>query len=120
MTKVKLHLDADTSRKDLWNALQSCGHDVSRTPAGGLPLDASDEFQLLWATGQGRVLFSFNIRDYMMLAKRYPDHAGIVFASQREFSLSQLIQSLDRMLNETEADEWPGQVRWLTDWRHAG
>ena len=38
MTEVRLHLDADVSRKDLFNALTSKGHDVTRTPAAGLPL----------------------------------------------------------------------------------
>ena len=25
--------------------------------------------------------------------------------------------ALDRLLTETEARDWPGQVRWLSDWR---
>jgi hypothetical protein len=32
-------------------------------------------------------------------------------------SLSELIVALDRMLSETDAADWPGQVRWLSDWR---
>lgn len=47
MARPRLHLDAATSRKDLYEALLSKGHDVTRTPTTGLPLDASDEFQLL-------------------------------------------------------------------------
>ena len=45
MAKPRLHLDADASRKDLFNALVSKGHNVTRTPASGLVLDANDEFQ---------------------------------------------------------------------------
>ncbi|HVN55945.1 MAG TPA: DUF5615 family PIN-like protein [Anaerolineaceae bacterium] len=117
MTEPKLHLDADASQKALWSALIACGHDVSRTPASGLPLDASDEFQLFWAAGQGRVLFSFSVRDFMILARRYPQHGGIVLAHQRQFLFSGIVTALGRMLSETEADDWPGQVRWLSDWR---
>lgn len=32
MSKLRLHLDADTSIKALHTALVSCGHDVTRTP----------------------------------------------------------------------------------------
>ena len=52
--KLHLHLDADTSSKALHNALIERGHDVTRTPTEWMPLDASDEQQLLGATAQGR------------------------------------------------------------------
>jgi hypothetical protein len=55
MTRPKLHLDADTSRKALLEGLLDRGHDVTRTPQPGLPDDTSDDLQLLWATGQGRI-----------------------------------------------------------------
>jgi hypothetical protein len=67
MAKPRLHLAADSSRKDLHAALISKGHGVTRTPAQGLALDASDEFQLLWAS---RVLFTFNIGDFLQLASK--------------------------------------------------
>jgi hypothetical protein len=31
--------------------------------------------------------------------------------------LRELIDLLDRILETTQAEEWVGQVRWLTDWR---
>jgi len=117
MAKPRLHLDADTSRKDLFAALVSKGHDVTRTPAVGLPLDASDEFQLLWASAHDRVLFTYNIRDFLRLAGRLPQHRGILLASQQSYSIGLLITLLDRVLLETEAENWLGQVRWLSDWR---
>ena len=117
MAEPRLHLDADASRKDLHAALISKGHDVTRTPAPGLPLDASDEFQLLWASAHDRVLFSFNIGDFVQLAWRIPGHRGILQASQQSYSLSELIEALDRLLTETQAEDWDGMVRWLSDWR---
>jgi hypothetical protein len=117
MSKPRLHLDADASRKDLRAALVSKGHDISRTPASGLPVDASDEFQLLWASAHDRVLFTFNIGDFLQLARRIPEHRGILLASQQSHSLRELIALLDRVLTETEAEDWAGKVRWLSDWR---
>jgi hypothetical protein len=115
--KVHLHLDADTSSKALYNALLERGHDVTRTPTEWMLFDASDEQQLLGATAQGRAIFTYNIRDFIVLGKRYPQHAGIVLARQQSLSLNELITALDRVLRETNANEWVGQTRWLNDWR---
>jgi hypothetical protein len=30
--------------------------------------------------------------------------------------MPELLKALDALLSETEADDWPGQVRWLGDW----
>ncbi|MFP5271123.1 DUF5615 family PIN-like protein [Coleofasciculus sp.] len=117
MSKLKLHLDADTSIKALHNALVSRGHDVTRTPTEWMPFDASDDAQLLGATAQERCIFTFNIRDFMILAERYPQHCGIVLAAQSSWTLSSLISALHRLLSETQAEEWIGQVRWLNQWR---
>lgn len=118
MAKPRLHLDADASRKDLHAALISKGYDVTRTPMPGLALDASDEFQLLWASTNDRVLFTFNIGDFLQLARRIPGHHGILLANQQSHSLRELIAFLlDRVLTETEAENWVGQVRWLSDWK---
>ena len=115
--KLHLHLDADTSSKALYNALLERGHDVTRTPAEWMHLDASDEGQLLGATAQGRAIFTYNIRDFIVLGERYPHHAGIILAYQKSMNLNERINALDRVLRETDADEWIGQTRWLNDWR---
>ena len=117
MAKPRLHLDADASRKDLHAALISKGHDITRTPVPGLALDASDEFQLLWASAHDRILFTFNIGDFLQLARRIPEHRGILLASQQSHSLRELIALLDRALTETQAEDGVGQVRWLSDWK---
>ncbi len=47
--------------KALHLALVACDHDVTRTPTDWMPLDASDEAQLLGATAQEGCIFTFNI-----------------------------------------------------------
>lgn len=103
--------------KALQQTLQERGHDVTRTPTEWMPHDASDEAQLLGATAQGRCIFTFNVRDFVVLADKHPNHAGIILAAQKSWTLSALIAALDRLLSETEAGDWMGQVRWLNDWR---
>ena len=117
MPEPRLHLDADASIKALQAALVARDHDVTRTPNEWIALDASDETQLLQATGQGRCFLTFNVRDFVVLSQRYPRHGGIILAAQASWTLSDLIAALDRLLSETEAEDWPGQVRWLNDWR---
>jgi hypothetical protein len=114
VAKPRLHLDADTSNAALAQGLLQRGHDVTRTPNPWMPLDALDEHQLLGATAQGRFIFTFNIRDFMPLAKRYPQHGGILLSSQKAFP--ELLRALDHLLVSTQAEDWPGQVRWLNDW----
>ena len=117
MPEPRLHLDADTSIRSLQRAIQQRGHDVTRTPTDWMPLDATDEAQLLGATAQGRYIFTFNVRDFIVLAKRYPSHGGVILATQQSFRVSELIEALDRLLSESDAADWPGQVRWLDQWR---
>lgn len=118
VSKTTLHLDADTSSKGLWKALLDHGYDVTRTPTDWMTRSSSDEDeeQLLGATAQGRCIFTFNIRDFLALSTRYSKHAGIILAAQSSWRLSAMIEALDKLLTETEAEEWVGQVRWLNDW----
>jgi hypothetical protein len=119
MPPPRLHLDADTSMKALCTALVTRGHDVTRTPNAWMARDPSDTEQLLGATAQGRVLFTFNTHDFPVLVQQYPQHDGLVLAAQQSWSVSQLIAALDCLLTETEAADWPGEGRWLNQWRRA-
>jgi hypothetical protein len=53
----------------------------------------------------------------LSLGERYPRQAGIILAYQKSMNLNELINALDRVLWETDADEWIGQTRWLNDRR---
>ncbi|MEM7031504.1 MAG: DUF5615 family PIN-like protein [Chloroflexota bacterium] len=117
MANAKLHLDADVSYKSLAKALRERGHDVSRTPSDWIALDADDATQLREASAQGRCILTFNIGDFVPLSREIPEHGGIILAHQRGWTLSSLVAALDRLLNDTTAEDWPGQARWLNDWR---
>ena len=117
MAKPKLHLDASPSRAVLESALLARGHDVTRTPNPWMPEDASDEAQLLGASVRGRCVFTFDIGDFSLLAARFPNHAGVILATQSRWSVSGLLHALDRLLSHTQAEDWIGQVRWLSEWR---
>ena len=114
MAKPKLHLDADASMVSLMRELQKRGHDVTRTPNDWMKPDATDEQQLIGATKEGRIILTFNVRDFIILAKLYPEHQGILLSTQKP--LSGLLSALDYLLSETEAEDWAGKVSWLNDW----
>ncbi|RME42031.1 MAG: hypothetical protein D6796_15010 [Caldilineae bacterium] len=117
MPELRLHLDADASMKALHAGLTARGHDVSRTPNDWMPADASDEYQLLGAIAHGRAIFTFNVRDFILLARRYPHHRGIILAAQSSWTVSGLLKALDRLLSESQAEAWEGRVAWLNEWR---
>jgi hypothetical protein len=117
MSRLRLHLDADTSIKALHQALTSKGHDVTRTPMDWMPFDASDDIQLQGSTDQKRCIFTFNIRDFMALSQQNSSHYGILLAAQNSWTLSELIAALNRFLSEVESEDMIGQVLWLNEWK---
>jgi Tfp pilus assembly protein PilZ len=52
----------------------------------------------------------------MALSERYARHGGIILAAQSSWRLNELITVLDRIMTETDAEDWVGQVRWLNNW----
>lgn len=82
-----------------------------------MSLHARDEEQLLGATAQGRANFTYNIRDFTILGNRYPHHGGIILAYLVSMDSNEKIHALDRILRQTEAEAWIGQIRWLNDWK---
>jgi predicted nuclease of predicted toxin-antitoxin system len=85
------------------------GIDILRTEEAGMDT-ATDEEQLLFATSQGRAIFTFNIRDFAPLHEGWQavgrSHAGIIVSQQlgrREYHL--LLQRTLRLLNHFSAEE---------------
>jgi hypothetical protein len=117
VSKLRLHLDADTSIKALHQALINQGQDVTRTPNDWMTADANDETQLQGATNQERCIFTFNIRDFVPLAQQMPNHCGIILAAQNSWTLSELIIALNCLLTELDPKAMVGQVRWLNEWK---
>ncbi|MEG4938929.1 DUF5615 family PIN-like protein [Microcoleus sp. F4-D5] len=66
MSKIRLYLDEDIQEQSLILALRNSGVDVIRTSEANR-LSFSDEEPLIWATEQGRVVYSFNRIDFSRL-----------------------------------------------------
>ncbi len=63
MSQICFYLDEDTINAALVKALRNANLNVV-TVADADRLGYSDEEQLIWATEQGRVVYSFNIGDF--------------------------------------------------------
>ena len=103
--KIELFLDEDV-HSGLAHALRKRGYDATHAQE----LDRkgrSDLDQLLFATQNERCLFTFNVKDFVILhnrlAKNQQEHWGIIVSKQRPFSetMSRLLRLLQR--NEKES-----------------
>jgi hypothetical protein len=113
---IRLYLDEDF-HPDIAAAIRQRGHDCQNAGEAGM-LGATDEAQLTFAAVQGRCIVSFNVADFVVLAREWANkgraHAGIVVThqvSRRHFGA--LLQRLLDLLNTTTADEMANTLRYL-------
>ena len=117
---VSLYLDEDVTNQ-LAPLLQQRGFDVvSVVDLGRAGL--TDEEQLRYAAEQKRVIFTYNIADFVQLARTWQlaghSHAGILVSEQ--FSRRQLGELLRRLLNfldRVTPEEMENTVRHLGAYR---
>jgi len=81
--------------------------------AGNLSL--SDEEQLVFTTNERRVLFTFNCKDFLELAKHWHvagrTHAGIILS--KEFALSELVRRFRHLVIHRRNHDLTNQILWL-------
>ncbi len=77
-----------------------------------------DEDQLIWATEQARVLYSFNIGDFCRLHRDFitqeRNHTGIVLASQQQYSIGQQLRGLLKLATDNSSEEIINQLIFLS------
>ena len=94
---IRLYLDEDAQDSDLVRALRARGFDVLTAFEAGM-VEQSDESHLQYATTQSRVLYSFNVGDFLRLYGAYlaegKTHAGIILARQQQYSVGEQLRRL--------------------------
>lgn len=63
MSKLRIYIDEDSMKEALVIALRNAGIDKI-TPSDVNRTGYADEEQLVWATGEGRVIYTANIADF--------------------------------------------------------
>ena len=119
MSKILLYVDEDSMDEDFVKALKSRNVDVLTVADVGM-LRRSDEDQLDWAKQNGRVIFSFNTRDFYRLhttlVGKDLSHAGIILAPQQRYGIGDLMKGVLRLINTKSSAEMQGQLEFLSNW----
>ncbi|MBW4533829.1 MAG: DUF5615 family PIN-like protein [Pleurocapsa minor HA4230-MV1] len=119
MSKILLYIDEDSMDGDFVYALRSRNVDVLTVADVGM-LHKSDEEQLDWANQNGRVIFSFNTRDFYRLhttlIEQGLSHAGIILAPQQRYGIGDLMRGVLRLINTIPSVEMQGQLEFLSNW----
>lgn len=116
MSRIRWYLDEDAMARGLVRGLQARGIDVLTAYDAGM-VGRSDREQLETATGLGRAVYTFNVDDFCRLHDEYlssgQQHAGIVAAHRRRFTLGQQVHGLARLTTELSAEALAGQLLFL-------
>jgi len=119
MSKILLYIDEDSMDEDFVKALKARNVDVLTVADAGM-LHRSDEEQLDWAKQNGRVIFSFNTRDFYQLhttlVGKGLSHAGIILAPQQRYGIGDLMRGVLRLINTKSSAEMQGQLEFLSHW----
>ena len=117
MSQIHFYLDEDSVEKSLIAAFRNARLDVV-TVTDVDRQSYSDEDQLIWATEQERVIYSYNRRDFCRLhseflaAKR--NHAGIVLLQQQRYSVGQQLQGVLKLVATLSGEEMVNQLVFLS------
>ncbi len=116
MSKICLYLDEDTLRKVFVQALRDNDVDVL-TVSDANNLGRIDEEQLIWATEQSRVIYTFNSRDFCRLHGRFiavgRSHTGIIVAPRQSYSVGEQVRGLLKLIDSKSAEEMINQLEFL-------
>jgi predicted nuclease of predicted toxin-antitoxin system len=107
---IRFHLDEHCPTA-LAEALRRHGVDVSTTPESKL-LSATDEDQLAFAIGTGRVLFTQDA-DFLALRGRDVSHPGIVYCHQQKYSLGDLLCLLVLVWEVYDPEDLRDRIEYL-------
>ena len=117
--RVKLYLDHDISYP-IAEQLRARGHDViGAWEAGNVEL--SDQAQLEYAVGQGRVLVTCSTQDFAPLYLEWWNagrhHSGIITSEQLEFG--EMLRRLIHSLETVTATEMRDMIRNLAEFKES-
>jgi hypothetical protein len=110
-------MDEDSMDQRLVKALRARGMDVQTALEADM-VARPDEDHLAYAAQKGRVLYTFNVADFYRLHAHFLEqgrsHAGLVLASQQQYSVGEQMRRLMRLRGQYPASEMENRVVFLT------
>jgi hypothetical protein len=116
MSLIRLFIDEDSMDQRFVRALRARGVDVTTVGEIGTT-SFRDEDQLILATEQQRVLYTFNVGDFCQLHSVYmaegQTHTGIVISSQ-DYSVGEQMRRVLKLMAVKSAEEMVNQLVFLS------
>jgi hypothetical protein len=79
-----------------------------------------DKDQLQYAVEQGRTIFTYNVKDYTVLHKRFVEqgttHTGIILVTNQFWSVGEQMRRTANLIRHVTADEMKDRMEYLSSW----
>jgi hypothetical protein len=112
-------MDEDAMDQVLVEALRARNVSVVTALDAGM-IEREDREHLDYTTEHGRVLCTFNVRDFYRLHSEYlsqgKPHAGVILMRQQHYSVGEQMRRLLRLIAGKSADEMENWVEFLSAW----
>jgi len=116
VSQIRLYIDEDSGNLSLVEALRNSAVNVMTTPDAN-KLSSSDEEQLIWATEQGRVIYTSNMGDFCRLHRTFAElkrtHSGIIVATRQSYSIGAQWRGILKLMAAKSAEEMINQLEFM-------
>jgi len=116
---IRLYLDEDAMADGLVHALRTQSVDLLTTREVGM-IEADDDEQLESATRHGRVIYTYNVKDFHQLHYSFlaegRSHAGMILSPQRRYSVGEQMRRLVRLSAVLTAEDMRDRAEFLSSW----
>lgn len=103
----------------LIRALRARGIDIVSAWEAGMA-GRKDSEHLEYAAASGRVICTFNLKDFLPLHAQYMKagrhHAGMILAKQQEYSVGEVMRRLLKLIAALSAEEMKDRAEFLSNW----
>lgn len=117
MGSVGLYIDEDAGEHAVIQGFRARNIDVLTT-AEAKRLGSDDYSQLEFAASSSRVLYTFNVRDFVKLHHDYllesKTHAGIIVIPDQRYSIGEKVRCLASFISQTHAEAMVNALEFLT------
>lgn len=117
---ISLYTDEDVTSQ-LPILLRQRGYEA-RSAIEANMLNQPDEANLAYATDHNMVLYSFNVRDYMIIAQKWAKenrtHTGILLSNQfNRRQMGEQLRQILKFLDTVTVNEMINSVRYLSEFK---
>ena len=116
MSQICLYIDEDSGNLSLVESLRNSAVEVMTTSDAN-KLSSSDEEQLIWATEQGRVIYSSNMGDFCRLHRIFVEqkrtHSGIIVVPRQSYSVGTQWRGVWNLIAAKSAEQMIDQLEYI-------